>query len=82
MRLHFLLRASTICCSAITLAACSTLSPPTEPRAGQAVVVSSHWQDEVPDRHALKVHVYNLRQQIDKPFSQKMVHTLPHKGLF
>lgn len=38
------------------------------------------WPDEAPDSNALKVHLFNLRQQVDKPFATKMIHTLPHKG--
>ncbi len=40
----------------------------------------SLWQDSPPDTNSLKVHMYNLRQQIDKPFSQTMIHTLSQHG--
>lgn len=39
------------------------------------------WQDEPPDSDSLKVHLYNLRQIVDKPFTYKMIHTLPKKGV-
>ena len=38
------------------------------------------WSDEPPDSNALKVHLYHLRKQVDKPFSQPLIHTLPGKG--
>lgn len=39
------------------------------------------WLDEPPDSDSLKVHLYNLRQIVDKPFSVKLLHTLPKKGI-
>ncbi|MCO4757818.1 MAG: response regulator transcription factor [Oceanospirillaceae bacterium] len=38
------------------------------------------WPDDVPDSNALKVHLYHLRQQVDKPFDQALIHTLPGQG--
>ncbi len=38
------------------------------------------WSDEPPDTNALKVHLYHLRKQVDKSFSQPLIHTLPGKG--
>ena len=38
------------------------------------------WQDEVPDTDLLKVHLYRLRQQLDKPFATSLIHTLPNRG--
>lgn len=40
----------------------------------------SLWQDEPPDTNSLKVHMYNLRQQVDKPFATAMIHTLSQQG--
>lgn len=38
------------------------------------------WQDEVPDTDLLKVHLYRLRQHVDKPFEQALIHTIPNHG--
>ncbi|MBB6522664.1 response regulator transcription factor [Pseudoteredinibacter isoporae] len=38
------------------------------------------WQDDVPDTDLLKVHMYRLRQQIDKPFDKPLIHTVPNHG--
>ena len=38
------------------------------------------WPDDAPDSNALKVHLYHLRQQVDKPFDQALIHTLPGQG--
>lgn len=40
----------------------------------------SLWQDSPPDTNSLKVHMYNLRQQVDKPFAQAMIQTLSQQG--
>ncbi len=40
----------------------------------------SVWPDEVPDTNSLKVHMYNLRQQVDKPFEHNLIHTLSGRG--
>ena len=34
------------------------------------------WGDEPPDSDALRAHIYLLRQQLDKPFSDAMLHTV------
>jgi len=39
------------------------------------------WPDDIPDSNALKVHLYHLRQQVDKPFGQALIHTLPGQGV-
>lgn len=39
------------------------------------------WSDETPDSNALKVHMYHLRQAVDKPFGQTLIHTLPGQGI-
>lgn len=38
------------------------------------------WPDDAPDSNALKVHLYHLRQQVDKPFDQALIHTLSGQG--
>jgi len=39
------------------------------------------WPDELPDTNSLKVHIYQLRQQVDKPFTSSLIHTLPGQGV-
>jgi DNA-binding response OmpR family regulator len=34
------------------------------------------WGDEPPDSDALRAHIYLLRQQLDKPFKDAMLHTV------
>ncbi|GJL75200.1 response regulator transcription factor [Nitrosomonas sp.] len=34
------------------------------------------WQDDPPDSDALRTHLSNLRQLIDKPFDQQLLHTV------
>ena len=38
------------------------------------------WGDDVPDSDALRSHLYNLRQAIDKPFGSQLIETLPGRG--
>lgn len=38
------------------------------------------WQDQPPDTDSLKVHMYKLRQQVDKPFEQALIHTVSGHG--
>lgn len=38
------------------------------------------WRDEPPDSDSLRSHIYKLRQQIDKPFKQPLIHTVPGRG--
>lgn len=38
------------------------------------------WPEGAPDSNSLKVHMYHLRQQVDKPFSKALVHTVPGQG--
>ena len=33
-----------------------------------------------PDSDALKTHIFRLRHQIDKPFAQPLIHTVPCVG--
>lgn len=39
------------------------------------------WGDTVPDSDSLRSHIYKLRQKIDKPFSQQLIHTVQGRGL-
>jgi len=38
------------------------------------------WGENVPDSDALRSHLYNLRQVVDKPFSTALIETLPGRG--
>ncbi len=38
------------------------------------------WPDERPDSNSLKVHLHNLRRQVDKPFDSALIHTLAGRG--
>ena len=39
------------------------------------------WGDEEPESDALRSHIYNLRKMVDKPFTQKLSHTISGVGL-
>lgn len=39
------------------------------------------WPDSLPDSDVLKSHIYQLRQKIDKPFAQPLLHTVRGVGL-
>lgn len=52
-------------------------SPNVVPRADLEYAI---WQDDVPDTDLLKVHLYRLRQHVDKPFSDSLIHTIPNHG--
>lgn len=38
------------------------------------------WQGDEPNNEVLRSHIYQLRNQLDKPFSQSMLKTLPKIG--
>jgi DNA-binding response OmpR family regulator len=38
------------------------------------------WGDDLPDSDTLRSHLYNLRQVVDKPFSEPLIETLPGRG--
>jgi len=38
------------------------------------------WQDNPPDSDALRTHLSNLRQVVDKPFDQPLIHTIRGVG--
>lgn len=51
------------------------------PRAvSRSEIVNKLWQDEAPDSDALRTHVFQLRQQLDKPFAWPMLKTVHGLG--
>lgn len=38
------------------------------------------WGDELPDSDVLRTHIYHLRNVIDKPFEEKLIHTVHGAG--
>lgn len=38
------------------------------------------WGDEPPEGSALRTHIHELRRELDKPFAQAMLQTVPHVG--
>jgi DNA-binding response OmpR family regulator len=38
------------------------------------------WGDTLPDTDTLRAHIYNLRQVIDRPFGQPLLHTMQSAG--
>ena len=38
------------------------------------------WGDDPPDSDALRVHIYTLRNAIDRPFDKALLHTVPKMG--
>jgi len=38
------------------------------------------WGEEPPDSNALKVHLHTLRQMVDKPFPNPVIHTIKNHG--
>ncbi len=38
------------------------------------------WQDEPPESDALRSHLYNLRQALDRPFDRPLIATVPGRG--
>ena len=44
-------------------------------------IEASIWGDDfLPETNALKVHLYNLRQKVDKPFGSNLIHTITPYG--
>ncbi|MGO1298670.1 MAG: response regulator transcription factor [Vibrio sp.] len=43
-------------------------------------IAQSVWGDEQPDSNSLKVHIFNIRKQIDKPDWAPLIHTVPGYG--
>ncbi|ENW92073.1 response regulator transcription factor [Acinetobacter dispersus] len=44
-------------------------------------IIIELWGDEEPESDALRSHIYNLRKMIDKPFQEKLIHTISGVGL-
>ena len=38
------------------------------------------WSGDQPDSNSLKVHLYRLRDQVDKPFDTRLIHTIAKHG--
>lgn len=43
-------------------------------------LMQSVWGDEQPDSNSLKVHIFNLRKQVDGKSNVKLVHTITGRG--
>jgi DNA-binding response OmpR family regulator len=39
-------------------------------------IESKIWGDDLPDGDPLRVHIYSIRNAIDKPFDKKLLHTV------
>ena len=51
------------------------------PRAvSQQELESIIWGDDMPETNSFKVHLFKLRQEVDKPYAQKLIHTIPRHG--
>jgi len=46
----------------------------------QETLATLLWGEDPPESDALKTHIYRLRHQIDKPFAQPLLHTVPCVG--
>lgn len=42
----------------------------------QSEIIDYVWKDDPPEGDPLRVHIHNIRQKIDKPFVQKLLHTV------
>ena len=38
------------------------------------------WGDDPPEGSALRTHIHELRRELDKPFAEPLLHTVPHVG--
>lgn len=43
-------------------------------------LIQAIWGESPPDSNSLKVHMHHLRKQVDGPFEEKLIHTLPGFG--
>ena len=43
-------------------------------------LINQLWADDPPDSDGLKAHIYLLRNQLDKPFSEALLHTVHGQG--
>jgi DNA-binding response OmpR family regulator len=39
-------------------------------------LIEQIWTDDPPEGDPLRVHIHSLRKKIDKPFEQKLIHTV------
>ncbi len=46
----------------------------------RALLEQEVWGDDPPDSDALRSHLYNLRQIVDRPFDLALIETLPGRG--
>lgn len=46
----------------------------------QREIIDHVWTDSPPEGDPLRVHIHNIRQQIDKPFDNKLLHTIHGVG--
>lgn len=44
-------------------------------------LITAIWPDGAPESNSLKVHLFKLRQQVDRPFSFPMIETVSGKGV-
>lgn len=47
---------------------------------GKDEIINTIWGDDQPDGDILRSHLYQLRNQVDKPFKQKYIKTIPKVG--
>ncbi len=38
------------------------------------------WGEDPPEGSALRTHIHELRRELDKPFAESLLHTVPHVG--
>lgn len=43
-------------------------------------LIDAIWQDDLPEGDPLRVHIHNLRQKIDSPYEQALIHTIHGVG--
>lgn len=43
-------------------------------------IINSIWPNDLPEGDPLRVHIHNLRQKIDSPFEQPLIHTIHGVG--
>lgn len=46
----------------------------------QREIIDHVWNDSPPEGDPLRVHIHNIRQEIDKPFTHKLLHTVHGVG--
>lgn len=47
----------------------------------KSAIEEAVWGDDIPNADSLKVHLFKLRQSIDKPFASKLIHTVHGVGI-